>query len=250
MRDLLHVADLIELIDLQLGDPQRWDGFVGNVGGGREFSLSLAETTALCRELTGNEVAIGAEQTDRPGDVPLYLSDCSRLYGQHRLAPAPRPEPGARRHARLAARERGRRRRLAGARTMKLSVVIPAHNEAGSIAATLRETAIELEQAGIEHEILVVDDASSDGTPAVVAAIAAEHPGVRCMRSHHPRGFGFTVRSGLERFQGDAVAVMMADGSDDAQPTWSATTPCSRTATTAPSARASSSAARSTTTRG
>ncbi len=80
VRDLLHIADLIELVDLQLSDPQGWDGFVGNVGGGREISLSLAETTALCRELTGNEVAIGAEQTNRPGDVPLYLSDCTRLY--------------------------------------------------------------------------------------------------------------------------------------------------------------------------
>ena len=98
---------------------------------------------------------------------------------------------------------------------MKLSVVIPAHNEAGSIAETLRITIAALDDAGIEHEILVMDDASVDGTPAVVAAIAAEHPQVRCMGSHHPRGFGFTVRSGLERFEGDAVAVMMADGSDD-----------------------------------
>ena len=100
---------------------------------------------------------------------------------------------------------------------MKLSVVIPAHNEAGSIAETLRATINALDAADIEHEVLVIDDASVDGTPAVVEALAEEHPQVRCLRSHHPRGFGFTVRSGLERFEGDAVAVMMADGSDDPQ---------------------------------
>jgi dolichol-phosphate mannosyltransferase len=100
---------------------------------------------------------------------------------------------------------------------LKLSVVIPAHNEASSLADTLRATAEALGGARIEHEILVVDDASSDGTPAVVETIAAEHPGIRCIHSHHPRGFGFTVRTGLERFEGDAVAVMMADGSDSPQ---------------------------------
>jgi dolichol-phosphate mannosyltransferase len=98
---------------------------------------------------------------------------------------------------------------------VKLSVVVPAHNEAGSIAETLRRTIEHLDRARIEHEIVVVDDASVDGTVEVVAAIASEHPQVRYLRSHHPRGFGFAVRSGLERFQGDAVAVMMADGSDD-----------------------------------
>jgi dolichol-phosphate mannosyltransferase len=98
---------------------------------------------------------------------------------------------------------------------VKLSVVIPAHNEAGSIADTVRTTIDALEGASIEHEILVIDDASVDGTPAVVEALAAEHPQVVCLGSHHPRGFGFAVRSGLERFTGDAVALMMADGSDD-----------------------------------
>lgn len=98
---------------------------------------------------------------------------------------------------------------------MKLSVVMPAHNEAGSIATTLRKTIATLEEAGVEHEVVVIDDASVDGTTAVVEAIAAEHPQVRCLRSHYPRGFGFAVRSGLERFDGDAVALMMADGSDD-----------------------------------
>ena len=80
VRDLLHVADLVDLIDLQLADPAGWNGFVGNVGGGREVSLSLLETTALCHELTGNELEIAASGDERPGDVPLYISDCSRLF--------------------------------------------------------------------------------------------------------------------------------------------------------------------------
>jgi dolichol-phosphate mannosyltransferase len=98
---------------------------------------------------------------------------------------------------------------------MKLSVLIPANNEAGSIAETLTKTSDVLEGAGIDHEILVVDDASVDRTEAVVRDIAAEHPQVRCIRSTNPRGFGFAVRCGLDNFEGDAVAVMMADGSDD-----------------------------------
>ncbi|MQA74106.1 MAG: glycosyltransferase [Solirubrobacterales bacterium] len=98
---------------------------------------------------------------------------------------------------------------------MMLSVVIPARDEAGSIAATVSETIECLERAGIEHEVLVIDDASGDDTAAVVEALAAEHPAISVHRSHHPNGFGFAVRAGLERFRGDAVAVMMADGSDD-----------------------------------
>ncbi|MBV9838065.1 MAG: NAD-dependent epimerase/dehydratase family protein [Solirubrobacterales bacterium] len=79
VRDLLHVEDLIELIDRQLGDPRRWDGETVNVGGGRGCSLSLREATALCAEITGNRVELSGAVQTRPGDVPLYISDCSRL---------------------------------------------------------------------------------------------------------------------------------------------------------------------------
>jgi CDP-paratose 2-epimerase len=82
VRDLLHIDDLLDLVEEQLGDPEGWSGSVANVGGGRECSLSLLETTALCRELTGNEVAIGSDPETRPGDVPIYLSDCSRLFAR------------------------------------------------------------------------------------------------------------------------------------------------------------------------
>ena len=97
---------------------------------------------------------------------------------------------------------------------MKLSVVIPAHNEADSIAETVTSTVAELRRAGIDHEILVIDDASGDGTADVVAALAAEHPSVRCVRSPLPPGFGHAVRAGLDLYTGDAVAIMMADLSD------------------------------------
>ncbi|HEX5761497.1 MAG TPA: NAD-dependent epimerase/dehydratase family protein [Solirubrobacterales bacterium] len=81
VRDLLHVEDLVDLVERQLLAPDEWDGRVVNVGGGRECSLSLRETTAICRELTGNEVPIEPEQETRQGDVPVYISDCARLFG-------------------------------------------------------------------------------------------------------------------------------------------------------------------------
>ena len=80
VRDLLHVADLTELIDGQLSDPGHWDGVVANVGGGPEFSLSLRETTELCAEIAGNRIEIGGVAQTRPGDVPIYVSDCSKLF--------------------------------------------------------------------------------------------------------------------------------------------------------------------------
>jgi dolichol-phosphate mannosyltransferase len=97
---------------------------------------------------------------------------------------------------------------------MKLSVVIPAHNEAESIGETVERTVAELSRAGIEHEVLVIDDASGDGTADVVAAVAEQHPTVRCVRSPLPPGFGHAVRAGLDLYTGDAVAIMMADLSD------------------------------------
>jgi dolichol-phosphate mannosyltransferase len=98
---------------------------------------------------------------------------------------------------------------------VKLSVVIPARNEQASIAAVIEATAAELDRAGIEREIIVVDDSSSDSTAGVVEGIVATDPGVRLLGSPYPGGFGLAVRAGLECFEGDAVAVMMADGSDD-----------------------------------
>jgi dolichol-phosphate mannosyltransferase len=98
---------------------------------------------------------------------------------------------------------------------VRLSVVIPAHNEAEVIEPTLRGLIDQLGPAGIDYEIVVVDDASRDGTGDVVRRVAEEEPRVRVVRNEAPNGFGFAVRAGLEAFTGDSVAIVMADGSDD-----------------------------------
>jgi dolichol-phosphate mannosyltransferase len=97
---------------------------------------------------------------------------------------------------------------------MKLSVVIPAHNEEAVVGETVEALVERLSGQAIDHEVIVVDDSSSDGTAAVVERITARHPQVRCLPSPYPNGFGFAVRAGLEEFAGDAVAIVMADGSD------------------------------------
>lgn len=95
---------------------------------------------------------------------------------------------------------------------MKLSVVIPAHNEALVIEPTLRGLLDVLEGTIDDYEIVVVDDGSSDGTADVVNGVGGR---VRCVRNDGPHGFGFAVRYGLDHFEGDAVVIVMADGSDD-----------------------------------
>jgi len=97
---------------------------------------------------------------------------------------------------------------------MKLSVVIPTHNEEGAIAGTARELSAALRAAGIAHEILVVNDNSSDRTEEILRGLQGEMAELRYVNNAPPHGFGMAVRCGLEHFTGDAVAVFMADASD------------------------------------
>lgn len=98
---------------------------------------------------------------------------------------------------------------------MKLSVVIPAHNEEGSIGRTVEALVLTLDRESIPHEVVVVNDHSIDGTEAEVLAIAERHPSVRIVANPRKEGgFGYAVRAGLDAYTGDAVAIVMADLSD------------------------------------
>ncbi len=98
---------------------------------------------------------------------------------------------------------------------MKVSVVIPAHNEEGCIESTVRVLVGTLNQAEIAHEVIVVNDHSMDATPGLVRMLEKDLPSVRYAENLGPGGYGFAVRWGLDRATGDAVAVYMADASDN-----------------------------------
>jgi dolichol-phosphate mannosyltransferase len=96
-----------------------------------------------------------------------------------------------------------------------LSVVIPARDEEGCIASTVEHLNLELDLHKISHEIVVVDDGSSDGTWSVLQEVARRNPAVRPVRNEGLHGFGRAVSKGVSSVRGDAVVVMMADESDD-----------------------------------
>jgi len=98
---------------------------------------------------------------------------------------------------------------------MKLSVVIPAYNEEGSIVETVTTLHQTLEAEKIEHEIVVVNDNSKDNTLKILEDLQKEISTLVFYTNPGPNGFGYAVRYGLDRFSGDCVAIMMADLSDD-----------------------------------
>lgn len=87
VRDVLHVADLCALLLEQLRGRDRWRDEVYNVGGGPERSTSLAELTALCRRVVGREVPISGEPTTSRVDLPIYLTDQTKLLQEVQWAP-------------------------------------------------------------------------------------------------------------------------------------------------------------------
>lgn len=97
---------------------------------------------------------------------------------------------------------------------MKLSIVMPAYNEEGSIYETIEQIEEAFSKVNIEHEIFVVNDNSKDNTLEVLKELSLKYSSLKFETNEGPNGFGYAVRYGLERFSGDCVAVMMADLSD------------------------------------
>ena len=92
VRDLLFADDLCELLDIELARIEELAGGTFNVGGGAACSLSLSETTALCRRITGRTVSLGSDPSDRPGDVRLYVTDNARATQRTGWRPRHSPE--------------------------------------------------------------------------------------------------------------------------------------------------------------
>lgn len=94
------------------------------------------------------------------------------------------------------------------------SLIIPAYNESSNIEFALTPFVERLCAEGIPHELVVVNDNSTDDTVRIVEKACSESPGIRLVHNRPPRGFGRAVRCGLEHAKGDAIALVMADRSD------------------------------------
>lgn len=98
---------------------------------------------------------------------------------------------------------------------MRLSIVIPAHNEEDSIAQAIHGIVKELEAEKIKYEIIVVNDNSTDNTGYIVEDLAKTYPNIKLINRIEPRGFGRAVKDGLSHVTGDVTGIVMGDLSDD-----------------------------------
>lgn len=96
-----------------------------------------------------------------------------------------------------------------------LSVVIPARDEEGCISSTVEHLNVELRINNISHEIIVVDDGSTDRTWELLTRLKERIPQLKPVKNNGQHGFGRAIVHGLDHMTGDAVVIMMADESDD-----------------------------------
>lgn len=79
VRDLLHIDDLITLVDLQIHQIEKFSGKIFNAGGGLKTSASLLEMSAICQKITGNNIKIDSEKENRPADLRIFITDNSAI---------------------------------------------------------------------------------------------------------------------------------------------------------------------------
>lgn len=82
VRDILHVEDLIDLVDLQIHQIRKFTGKIYNAGGGISTSASLFEMTAICEKITGNKIQIKPELLTRPADLRVFITDNSKIENE------------------------------------------------------------------------------------------------------------------------------------------------------------------------
>jgi glycosyltransferase involved in cell wall biosynthesis len=92
-----------------------------------------------------------------------------------------------------------------------LSIIIPAYNESENIIATLENVTQALEPLSIRHEILVIDDGSTDATAALVTANLHRFRGVRLLSNGRNMGFGWSYRRGVETAALDYIVMVHGD---------------------------------------
>jgi glycosyltransferase involved in cell wall biosynthesis len=96
---------------------------------------------------------------------------------------------------------------------MRVSVILPVYNERENLGPLLQEITEAL--AGVSHEIIAVDDASTDGSAETLAALAVERPTLKLLRLQAHAGQSAACAAGFGAARGDIIVTMDADGQND-----------------------------------
>lgn len=86
-RDVIHIKDLFECILWEINHIDQVHNQIFNVGGGLANSVSLAELTTLCEEITGNKIQITSDSVNRPGDIPVFITDNTKIHAMSSWQP-------------------------------------------------------------------------------------------------------------------------------------------------------------------
>jgi CDP-paratose 2-epimerase len=79
VRDFIHIDDLFDILDIQINYPEKFNGQIFNIGGGKENCVSLQELTKICEEVTGNKIEITSIIENRPADLISFVSDSTKI---------------------------------------------------------------------------------------------------------------------------------------------------------------------------
>ncbi len=96
-----------------------------------------------------------------------------------------------------------------------LSIVIPAHNERENLEILLKKIDSSIKPLVVDHEILIVDDNSTDGTGGFADRIAAKNKRIRVIHRRGGPSFGKTIKAGFDAAKGDVIVPLMGDLSDE-----------------------------------
>src|SRR5919206_4356611 len=104
--------------------------------------------------------------------------------------------------------------RIPDAERIGVTVLMPAYNEAPNLAEIVPRTLRVLQELGVSHEVVVVDDGSHDGTPELLAELGKHHPQLRLLRLRRNYGKSTALQTGFDHARGDRIVLMDADGQD------------------------------------
>jgi CDP-paratose 2-epimerase len=82
VRDILHIEDVVDLIDLQIHNIELFNNKIYNAGGGINNSASLLEMTQICEKISGNKIIINSEKQNRLADLKMFITDNTKIKNE------------------------------------------------------------------------------------------------------------------------------------------------------------------------